>query len=300
MTVRADVDMLYELVEAAEYPDRLATGFMFTEGPIWSKHDSCLYFHDLAGDARFRWSPGDGVEEVLRPSRMGNGMTYDADASLIVCEHTTSSVVRERKGGPRETIASHYNGKSLNSPNDVVVNGRGIIYFTDPTYGRMEYYGIERELELDIRGVYRINSSGETELLVNDFTEPNGLCFAPSEARLYVNDTEEGCVRVFDVDANGDLGDSRMFADGLRTDNLADGCPDGMKCDQRGNVWVTGPGGVWVFREDGVKLGMIEFPEQVANLNWGGQHWSDLYLTASTSIFRLTTKVSGNLVSFMN
>ncbi|MGI8421031.1 MAG: SMP-30/gluconolactonase/LRE family protein, partial [Gaiellaceae bacterium] len=271
MTVSANSPKLHELIAEDAQIERIATGFQFTEGPLWHP-DGYLTFSDMPGDKRRRWSKADGVEVLRDPSNKCNGLTYDDDLNMLVCEHVTSSVVRERPDGTRETLATHYEGKELNSPNDVIVASDGAILFTDPTYGRMPGFGVERECELDFQGVYRIApGGGDPELLVDDFGQPNGLCFTPDESQLYINDTEKAHIRVFDVGAGGALSNGRVVKDEIGDGDLAKGeLVDGMKLDERGNIYVTGPGGVWVITPEGEHLGTIEFPESTGNLNWGG------------------------------
>src|SRR5262245_44921247 len=182
MAVAVHSDKLRELVDENAEVERVATGFAFTEGPIWMA-EGCLHFSDMPADKRRRWHPEEGVTVLLDPSNKCNGMTIDNDGCLIVCEHVTRSVVRERRDGSRITLATHYGDKALNSPNDVVVARDGSIIFTDPTYGRMRGVGLEREQELDFQGVYRFppDESG-LQLLVGDFAQPNGLCFSPDES----------------------------------------------------------------------------------------------------------------------
>jgi gluconolactonase len=259
----------------------------------------------MPGDTRRRWDEQGGVTEVAKPSNKGNGMTIDADGRLIVCEHVTSSVVRmdpDGTGSNREVLATHYEGKELNSPNDVIVHSSGAIYFSDPTYGRMPVFGIEREQELDFQGVYRIPpGGGDPQLLVDDFVQPNGLCFSPDESLLYINDTDRAHIRVFDVGGDGTISNGRLLADGIGAGDLESGeLVDGMKCDERGNIWVTGPKGVWVFTAEGEHLGVVEIPESVGNLHWGGPDWSWLFVPASSSLYRVETKVSGRREPFMS
>jgi gluconolactonase len=223
----------------------------------------------------------------------------------IVCEHVTSSVVRmdpDGTGSNREVLATHYEGKELNSPNDVIVHSSGAIYFSDPTYGRMPVFGIEREQELDFQGVYRIPpGGGDPQLLVDDFVQPNGLCFSPDESLLSINDTDRAHIRVFDVGGDGTISNGRLLADGIGAGDLESGeLVDGMKCDERGNIWVTGPKGVWVFTAEGEHLGVVEIPESVGNLHWGGPDWSWLFVPASSSLYRVETKVSGRREPFMS
>jgi gluconolactonase len=299
--VQTKSEALRELVAEDAEVERLATGFTFTEGPIWNAEGQYLLFSDMPGNVRRRWSEEDGVEEVMKPSNKCNGMTFDAHGNLLVCEHVTSSLVREHPDGTRETIASQYRGKELNSPNDVVVKSDGSIYFSDPWYGRMPVFGEEREKELDFQGVYRIApEGGEPQLLVDDFEQPNGLCFSPDESLLYINDTPRAHIRVFDVQEDGTIANGRMFFEGIGSGVIEEGIPDGMKCDERGNIWVTGPGGIWVISAEGEHLGVIEVPENTGNLTWGGRDWKQLYIPSSTSLYRIETKVAGNKVPYMS
>src|SRR2546421_507639 len=190
MTVSVHSEELRRLVDEDAEVEQIATGFTFTEGPIWMP-DGSLHFSDMPGDKRRRWHPQEGVTVLRDPSNKCNGMTRDNDGNLIVCEHVTSSVVRERPDGTRETLATHWDGKELNSPNDVIVARDGSILFTDPTYGRMPGFGLEREQELDFQGVYRLPAGGgDLQPLPDAFKPPNGLCFSGDAALLYVDDTE--------------------------------------------------------------------------------------------------------------
>jgi gluconolactonase len=299
-------EKLTELVDPGVEIEQLGTGFTFTEGPIWHPREQFLLFSDMPGDVRRKWSESGGVEEVMRPSFKCNGMTYDADLDLIVCEHVTSMLVRERRDGVRETLAYHWQGKYLNSPNDVCVHSDGSIYFTDPWYGRFPGFGIERERELGWQGVFRVPPGGgqnELELVVaeDEFEMPNGLCFSLDESLLYVNDTTHAHIKLFDVDADGSLSNGRLFAENIGDGDVAKGgLVDGMKCDERGNIWVTGPGGVWVFGPDGEHLGVVGIPESVGNLHWGGPDWNWFFVPASSSLYRFETKVAGRREPFMS
>lgn len=279
------------------------SGFTFTEGPIWHPADNYLLFSDMPGDVRRRLD-GAGVREVLRPSNKGNGMTYDADLNLLVCEHATSSVARFRPDGTREVLASRFQGQELNSPNDICVHSDGSVWFTDPWYGRMPHYGVERPRQLGWQGVFRLRPGhrpgDEPELVVDrfTFTQPNGLCFSPDEKKLYINDTEQANIRVYDVGPGGKLTNGRVFASGLR-DSLLPGVPDGMKCDAEGNVWCCAPGGLWVYAPDGRHIGKVSIPELPANLHWGGPDWRTLYVCASTSVYALPVRVGPRPEPFM-
>jgi len=279
---------------------QVGSGFTFTEGPIWHPVEHYLLFSDMPADVRRRLDRA-GVREVMRPSNKANGLTYDAELNLIACEHATSSLVRLRPDGRREVLASHFEGRELNSPNDLCIRSDGSIYFSDPWYGRMPVFGVERPRDLGWQGVFRVPAcGGEPQLLVDryQFSQPNGLCFSPDETRLYVNDTEQANVRVFDVNADGSLKNGRIFASGI-SDMMKPGVPDGMKCDTDGNVWVTAPGGLWVFSPDGRHIGKVSIPELAANLHWGGPDWRTLYVCATTSLYAIDVRIGPRNEPFM-
>jgi gluconolactonase len=282
---------------------QIGTGFTFTEGPIWHPVDQYLLFSDMPADTRRRWDKR-GVREVMRPSNKANGLTYDADLNLIICEHATSSLVRLRPDGRREVLATHFEGRELNSPNDACVRSDGSIYFSDPWFGRMPHYGVERPRQLGWQGVFRLKpgqTGGELQLVVERylFSMPNGLCFSPDEALLYVNDTEQCNIRVFDVKGDGSLSSGRLFASGIK-DMLRPGVPDGMKCDAEGNVWLTAPGGLWVYNPAGQLIGKVAIPElPAANLHWGGADWRTLFVCACTSVYAVDVKIGPRNEPFM-
>ena len=292
------------LMDPAATVRQLGSGFTFTEGPIWHPLERHLLFSYMPGDVRRKWTPDGRVSEVMRPSNKGNGMTYDADLNLLVCEHSTSSVVRFTPDGRREVMASHFEGKELNSPNDICVADDGAIYFTDPTYGRMPGFGVERPLQMGFQGVYMLppgHRPGNEAVLVSDrymFNQPNGLCFSPCGRFLWVNDTVQANIRLFDVGRDGRLSNARIFASGIK-DALKPGVPDGMKADREGNVYVTAPGGVWVYSFEGLLLGKIEVPEMVANLHWGGDNWDTLFMCATTGLYSVQMKARGRQEPFM-
>jgi gluconolactonase len=302
--IDAKSDAIHELVEEGSGVERLATGFTFTEGPIWHPIEQVLVFSDMPADIRRKVTLDGTVTEVRRPSSKCNGLTLDADLHLLVCEHVTSSLVRERTDGVRETLAFHWKGTYLNSPNDVCVRSDGTIYFTDPWYGRFPGFGIVRARELGWQGVFRIPPGGgqdELDLAVpeDEFDMPNGLCFSPDESLLYVNDTTRAHIKVFDVHADGTLANGRMFFDGVTTGTAGEGGVDGMKCDELGDIWVTGPKGVWVISPEGEHLGTVEVPENVGNLAWGGPDWKTLFIPASTSVYTLRTRVGPRREPYM-
>jgi gluconolactonase len=271
--------------------EQLATGFAFTEGPIWHHRDNYLIFSDMPGDHMRRWTDDGGIETFRQPANMANGNAFDRSSRIVTCEHATSRVVRAETDGSLTVLASHHDGKELNSPNDIVVKSNGDIYFSDPTYGRLEYFGVPREQELDFQGVFRVNGDGSVlTLLADDFGQPNGLCFTGDESRCFVNDTERGHIRVFDVNEDGTLSGGDVWAD---VTGEGAGAPDGLKVDADDNVYCCGPGGVHVFASDGTCLGVILVPEVTANFTWGGADMRDIFFTASTSLYRCRSNTAG-------
>ena len=270
--------------------DQLGTGFAFTEGPVWNPVDHYLVFSDMPGDHMRRWSSEGGVTTFRQPSNKANGNAYDPQGRLVTCEHATSRVTRTEADGTITVLATHWDGRELNSPNDIIVKRDGAVYFTDPNYGRREYFGVPRDQELDFQGVYRIARDGTLSLLADDFAQPNGLAFDGPEARLFVNDTEREHIRVFDVDPDGGVSGGGVWAE---VTGEADGVPDGMKTDSEDNVYCTGPGGIHVFAPDAICLGVILVPEGVANFTWGDGDLQSLFITASTSLYRTRVRVPG-------
>jgi gluconolactonase len=283
-----------EVVGPSPELTRLATGFLFTEGPLWHPRENFLLFSDMPGNIVRKWTEQGGVVPFREPSTMANGLTYDHRGRLLSCEHAASRVTRTEPDGSITVLATHYAGKELNSPNDIVVKTDGAIYFTDPTFGRAEFYGQPRPQELTFQGVYRLDpESGELTLLADDFAQPNGLCFSLDEKQLFVNDTERGHIRVFDVTEAGTLTGGRVFA---KAEGEGAGAPDGMKIDSQGHVYCCGPGGIHVFDPDGIALGVIRVPEVAANFTFGGDDYRDLFITASTSLYRTRVTVPGRPV----
>jgi sugar lactone lactonase YvrE len=274
--------------------DLITGGFEFTEGPVWNSEKQHLVFSDIYGDSLYVWSEEKGCDVFRRPSGQANGNTFDRLGSLITCEHENRRVSRTLEDGTVETLADRYEGKKLNSPNDVVCSSAGDIYFTDPPYGLIQPDGSIINQELDFSGVYRFSPrDGSLALLVDDFIRPNGLLLDRDETRLFIADSELLHVRVFDISADGTLRNGRIFAE-LKYENM-EGRPDGMKLDTAGNFYVAGGlvGGVWVFDPAGKLIGLIEFPEGPANLGWGGEDWRTLFVTARTSVYRLDMNVTG-------
>lgn len=263
--------------------EKVSSGHKFTEGPVWSTQGTLL-FSDIPEN--IIWETGSEAKVFRKPSGNSNGLTLDLQGRLIACEHGTRRVTRTEKDGTIKVLADSYNGKKLNSPNDVVVKSDGTIYFTDPPYG----IGADQQ-EQDCQGVYRIKTDGTLELLVKDFDRPNGLCFSPDEKKLYIADSSNlKHVRVFDVQKDGMLTGGKVFAQ-----IVGNGVPDGMKVDVKGNLYVTGPGGVWIFDPSGKHTGTIETPETPANCAWGDKDGKTLYMTAVTSVYKVRLDVGGKL-----
>lgn len=271
--------------------EKFGSGFLFTEGPVWHPNEQHLTFSDMPGDIMRRWDSANGVRIFRQPCSKSNGLVYDPQGRLLICEHATSRVTRLEADGTLTVLASHWQGKELNSPNDIARRHDGTIYFTDPTYGRAEYYGLPRPQQLGFQGVYRIDSGGGLKLLADDFKQPNGLCFSLDERRLFVNDTERQHIRVFDVGADGGISGGKVWAE---TTGEGAGAPDGMKIDAVGNIYCCGPGGIHVFDPDAQCLGVVRVPEYVANFCWGDSDYRSLFITASTSLYRIRTRVPGH------
>lgn len=270
--------------------DQIACGFGFTEGPVWRGED--LLFSDIPNSRTVRYRPtpaGPEITTFRHPSGNANGLTLDHQGRLIACEHSGRRVSRIGDDGRVETLADSYEGKRLNSPNDVVVRSDGSIYFTDPPYGLPR---LTEGKELPFNGVYRIDPSGTLHLLADDFERPNGLAFSPDERTLYVDDSARFHVRAFDVAPDGGLANGRVWAE-LKPGPNERGVPDGMKVDQQGNVYCTGPAGIWLFDPNARFLGRIVTPETPANLAWGDADWRTLYVTAQTSLYRIRLNVPG-------
>jgi gluconolactonase len=275
-----------ELVEPGE-PIRIATGFSFTEGPVWHP-DGFLLFTDIPGNSIYKWTPDGKVMKFRSPSGHSNGLTFDRQGRLIACEHSNRRISRTEKNGNIATLADTYNGKKLNSPNDAVVRSDGSIYFTDPPYGLSSAYGLPGLEELGFRGVYRLRPDSKTlELLVDDIYSPNGLAFSPDEKVLYIADTELSRIYAFDVSIDGTLRNKRVFTSTI-------GGPDGIKVDVKGNLYVTtGLLAVRVYDSRGNELGAIEITEMTRNCAFGGTENKTLFITASTSVYRVQLKVQG-------
>ena len=282
---------------------KLCTGFTFTEGPVWVASDKALLFSDIPGNRTYRWRPGMKEAEVYRePSGFANGLALDARGTVLACEHggrrvSRSPYVPDGPSAPPAVLVDRYDGKRLNSPNDLVVHSSGAIYFTDPTYGlprpgaRLVMGDPNARQELTYQAVYRTGPDGSFGVVWQDFTQPNGLAFSPDESLLYIGDSQDRVIRRFEVKPDGSLRGGEVFVD-MSADERR-GAPDGMKVDEDGRLWTTGAGGVWVVSASGKRLGVFECEEHAANIAFGGTKFATLFLTAGTSVYSVETKVRG-------
>jgi gluconolactonase len=292
---------LHELVAADAPIERVAGGLTFTEGPVWRGH--YLLFSDIPNKRIVRWRRlPEGPELTTYALGMSNGLTLDRQGRVLAAEHDGRRVTRVADDGGRTVLAERFQGKRLNSPNDIVVKSDGAVYFTDPPYAvQPSTPGVPRPAnwwtapipgkEQSVHGVYRLAPDGGLQLVVDDFALPNGLAFSPDESVLYIDDSAHKHIRAFSVRPDGTLTGGRILLDMASEDP---GVPDGLKVDRQGNVFCTGPGGVWVCRANGALLGRIVLPELPANLAWG-EDGSVLFLTARTSVYRLPTRTRGTL-----
>lgn len=274
---------------------QLATGFDWVEGPVWFGDLNCLLFSDIPNDRILRWSPDGGLSTFRAPSNFSNGQTRDRLGRLVTCEHGTRRVTRTEYDGTITVIADNFEGKRLNSPNDVVVASDGSIWFTDPIYGIFsDYEGHRGEQELPCN-VYRVDPSGGIQAMLTDFRSPNGLAFSPDERRLYVADTglphsdDPRHIRVFDVADDGRLSGGDVFH------VISPGAADGIRLDSEGNVWSSAGDGVHCIAPDGHLMGRILLPERASNLCFGGRARHRLFITATTSLYAIALNRSGAL-----
>jgi gluconolactonase len=303
MSLEARDPGLHELIAPDAPIERVAGGLTFTEGPVWRGDQ--LLFSDIPNKRIVRWRRlPEGPELTTFATGSSNGLTLDREGRVIAAEHDGRRVSRVADDGTRTVLAEQFQGKRLNSPNDIVVKSDGSIYFTDPPYAvQPATPGMVRPAgwwtrpipgkEQPCNGVYRLGPDGSLRLLADDFALPNGLAFSPDESVLYIDDSAHKHIRAFDVRPDGTLANGRLLLDMASDDP---GVPDGLKVDRRGNVFCTGPGGVWVCRPDGALLGRIVLPELPANLAWG-EDGSVLFFTARTSVYRLPTKTAGAILA---
>ena len=275
----------WDIVDHQAKLETVATGFGFTEGPMWDAA-GFLYVSDETVNKIFRVYPNGKKEEVIA---LGDpdGNTFDRQHRLIDCASVLRAIIALTADGKYKILADHYDGKKLNSPNDVIVGPDGALYFTDPT---LDLVAGEKQ-EIPFQGVYRLDDAGNVRLLTQDLTQPNGLAFSPDGKHFYIDDSEKRNIRAYDVVSDGTLSNGRIF--GEEPGGKHDGVPDGIKVDKSGNLFVTGPKGIWVWDAFGNHLGTIAMPEQPANLTWGDKDYRTLYITATTSVYRLEMKTQG-------
>lgn len=263
--------------------EQVATGFQFLEGPVWNAKEQALYFSDIPASKILKLKNGE-VSVVRHPSGKANGLTYDRQGRLVMCEEGARQITRMELDGSITVLADRFQGKPLNSPNDLVVKSDGAIYFTDPPYGIKA-----EQQEQPIRGVYRM-LDGEITVVAADFEAPNGLAFSPDERLLYIDDSSRRHIRVFEVQPDGSLGNDRLFCS---MDVPQTGLPDGMKVDAEGRIYSTAAGGIWVLDPQGNHLGTIAIPDAPSNCAWGDADHQTLYITAQHSVYKIRVNVPG-------
>ena len=286
------------LVPADAVIEHLAGGFGFTEGPVWIDADGgFLLFSDIPGNRIVKWEPGGAISDFLAPVYEGepeegrlsgsNGITVDPNGDVVFTEHFNGRISRVAADGTRSVVVDSFEGGRLNSPNDLDYHSDGSLYFTDPPYGLPSPEAREQE----VNGVYRLSPDGELTLL-DELPAPNGIAFSPDESRLYVADSSTQQWFVYPVAEDGALGEAELLFDASGSEES--GAADGLKVDELGNLWATGPGGVWVIRPDGLHLGTIKPDEVPANVAWGGDDRRTLYMTARTGLYRIRVSVAGD------
>jgi gluconolactonase len=283
--LRAESEAFWKLFAHDAKLETLATGFGFTEGPVWDPA-GFVYVSDEEQNKIFRVY-ADGHKEELIALGDPDGNTYDRNQKLLDCASVLRAIIRIEPDGKYQVLADHFEGKKFNSPNDVVTGPDGAIYFTDPT---LDLPSGEKQ-EIPFQGVYRLDANGEVRLLTKELSQPNGLAFSPDGKKLYVDDSEQRNIRVYDFQPDGTVSNGRIF--GSEVGPQKGGVPDGMKFDRDGNLYVTGPEGIWVWNANGEHVGTIVMPEQPANLTWGDADYGTLYITATHSVYKLRTNTRG-------
>jgi len=293
-------DRFRHLIVPSSGLEELYSDCRWAEGPVWFSDLQCLIWSDIPNQRMLRWVKDGGVSVFRTPSNFTNGNTRDRQGRLVSCEHGGRRVTRTEIDGSITVLADSYEGKRLNSPNDVVVRSDGSVWFTDPTYGiKSDYEGFRAEPEQATRNVYRLDpETGEIDAVVTDFGQPNGLAFSPDEKILYVADSSSSHdpsaprhIRAFDVVDGRQLKNSRVFCD------IDNGLADGFRVDVDGNVWTSAGDGVHCFGSDGKLLGKILLPQTAANLTFGGPRRNQLFITATKSLYAIFLATTGAGVS---
>lgn len=272
------------LIEGEE-PEIITGDYQFTEGPYWHP-DGFLIFSDIPANTVYRWSEDSGADVFLEPSGNSNGIQADLDGNIILAQHQ-GSVSKLDQDGELTVLVDNYEGNRLNSPNDIAVHSNGNIYFTDPPFGVDE-----EDREIDFSGVYKLSPVGELTLIYDELALPNGLVFSSDESQFFLNDSETGDILIFQVGQDGMPNSPQLFANVGEMSSM--GGADGMVTDLRGNLFTTGPNGLTIFNQDGEQLHLIEFDEQITNLEWGGEDLNELFITGSDNVYRLLTNTIGN------
>jgi gluconolactonase len=294
-----------DLIDSNAKIELLASGFEWSEGPLWIQEDGgCLIFSDIPRNSVMKWKEAEGISLFMKPSGYtgvadygrepgSNGLTLDLQGRIIFCEHGDRRISRLEKDGGKKTLVDNYKGKPLNSPNDAVVKSNGDIYFTDPPYGLPKGFNDPRR-ELDFCGVYRLSTAGKVTLVTGGMTRPNGIAFSPDEKVLYVaqSDSKNPIIRAFPVKRDGTLGTGKVLHDYSSFVRKFPGSPDGLKVDCKGNLFATGPGGVYVITPQGKLLGRIHTGKRTSNCAWGDDG-SVLYMTVDDYLCRIKTKTKG-------
>ncbi len=295
--VEVESPVFAELIDPDAELEFLGDGFQFTEGPVWNHRDGAMYFSDIPSDARWRWRRETGMELVAQPTFKGNGMAYELDGSLLVCEQVSSCLVRIRSRRHSRDRRLPLPGPVPQQPQRRRRAGARRQHLLHRSRLRRwnDWIGCKRGFVRDFKGVYRVPpGGGDVELVVaaDEFEQPNGLCFSPDESLLYVNDSPRAEIKVYDVADDGSLSNCRMFREGIGRGTMEEGNLDGMECDEHGNIWTSGPGGVWVLDPSGERIGAIRTPEICGSVVFGGPDLRTLFLTTTTSVHLIETKVA--------
>jgi gluconolactonase len=284
--------------------EKIADGFTWVEGPVWSKQDQALLFSDIPANTVYRWKEGQGAKLFLKPSGYtgkapfagkepgSNGLTFDTNGRLVLCKHGDRQIARLEANGKFTVLADRYNGHRINSPNDLVFKSNGDLYFTDPPFGLPKAF--DDPGKAPVQGVYRVSKDGKLTLLITDIKAPNGIAFSPDETILYISDVDpkRAAWLAYDVKPDGTVANGRVFFDATRWRKDPFFGPDGFKIDKQGNLFGARPGGISVFAPDGTHLGDIETGQPTSNLNWG-EDGSVLYITGGGTVYRFQTTTRG-------